>query len=148
MKKIYIIAGSILVTTISFAQATNVATEIQDFQKTHPTVLFFSQENYAQLTEEQKATISNRAIIYDSEIKLSDIEQFNQTEKSETNEITYDLKSQLVKDWLAANPDVIIISQAYFDQQNQQIQDAYVASLALITKSNILTEKDILKYPY
>lgn len=147
MKKLIFTSASILITTFSFAQQVTQQ-ELQEFQLQHPTVLFFVQENYDELSEKQKLALAGRVIVYTNELSTQDLETWNVSKQIINENLVRSSSSQIVKNWLAYNTEIVVVSQDYFDSLDEETKQQLLENHVLISRTAVLTEEDILNYHY
>lgn len=148
MKGYLLLFCGILYTGYSQAQTEQQA--IQQWQNAHPATQFVSEERYATLSKSERDLLGDDVIIYKEKITLSLLEAYDlQSKSTSTNEeatLSYEQK-QVIKNWLATNPDVKIVPRSVFDAADESRKLVYTQTpRCLILESETLTVKDIERF--
>ncbi len=139
-------------TTVMFMglfAASYAQTDISIWQETHPEITFIEQADFNQLTDDQKVLIQKSTIVYNQEIKQSDILAFENKKQSQHPNAIFnysDLHAQEIKNWLGQNQEIIKIQQSEFDNLSMDRQAELIEAKALVYSGNFLTLNDIISY--
>lgn len=135
-----------------YSQAQTEQQVIQQWQNAHPATQFVSEERYATLSKSERDLLGDDIIVYKDQITLSLLEAYDQQSKStetiEEASISLEHK-QLIKNWLATNPDVKIVPRSVFDTADESRRLVYSENpRCLVLEGENLTVKDIERFEH
>ena len=126
--------------------------EIKEWQEKNPDVLFLEKNDVTNELIERFNSLGIKYIIFENEIKESDILTFtsNNNLKAGYYQLDgYNVKmeeAQFVKEWFAIHPDIKVISNSVASQLTTDQFNFYKSIDALILEGEIITMKDLKNY--
>jgi len=144
MKLILLLFTTGILSSVSYSQQS----EIADWQKKHPHVLFVEQGDYTPEFKAQLESFNRDVIVYDSEITMGLIDAYaSQTyEKSTIYTVERIDEANDIKAWLGQNKGLKIVPQSQFITQTPAEQNSLIESGALILEGEKITLQDIENY--
>mmetsp|Transcript_44591 Transcript_44591/g.59163 ORF Transcript_44591/g.59163 Transcript_44591/m.59163 type:complete len:144 (+) Transcript_44591:87-518(+) len=140
--KHYLLVPLILASLYSNAQTNKV----QEWSEANPSVLFVENND---ATEEYLASLEEKDIdyiVYDHEISLADIDQFEAKNKPVSIADLDETDAMEIKKWVSTHPDIKIIKRSIFDQMEPSKQSIYLNQNALILIGDEITLEDIRNF--
>lgn len=122
--------------------------DISTWVALHPNVYLLSSETYNSISQEMRDKLGTNVLIYDGQLTIEAIEQFNQTEsKSLNTESSYrEDEAQEIKNWLGQHPDLKIVPRSYYEGLTDAQKQEYVLAGSLILIGETITLEDIRNY--
>ena len=128
--------------------------DLLSFQDQNPEIVFISQENFNLLSTEELQVLGENYILFDKNIELADIKNFDISLKTNfpinTKKYNKSLSDEdiQIKLWKKERIDVKIVKRSVFEASSIQNQNTYLESHCLILIGETLTLQDILSYPF
>ncbi len=122
--------------------------EIADWQKKHPHVLFVEQGDYTPEFKAQLDAFNREVIVYDNEITMDVIEAYaSQTYEKTTLYSTERINEAYeIKVWLSQHPDLKIVPRSLFSEQSEKDRDFLIDSGVMVLNGEKITLQDIENY--
>ena len=121
-------------------------------------VVFIESENLANFSEFEIKKLSNRFIVFNSEIKESDILDFEKKNGifhesvTEHQTVTVEKESTNPKiqvlNWLNANSEIKIVTQSEFQSADSFAKEEYISKKCMILSGESITIEDIKNYNF
>ncbi len=138
----YLLVPCILASLCSSAQ-TN---EIQEWSNANPSILFVESNDATTAYLENLEANNIDYIIYDQEVSLSDITEFEAKNKPLSTVDLDESEALEIKIWLSKHRNIKIIKRSLFDQMETSKQSIYIDQGALILLGEQITLEDINNY--
>ncbi len=135
----------------SFSNAQD-SEQISNWISTHPDVYIISSDNYSTISASFRDKIKDKVVVFDGQVTMEDLLKYenytvNQEQSTNTTIVfTGFAESQEAKEWMAAHPEITIISRSYFNSLNTNEQTAHINQRSMILIGEILTAEDIQNY--
>jgi hypothetical protein len=125
---------------------------IQQWQSAHSSILLISSERFHSLSDAEQELLGMDYIVFQNELTLAQLEQHSSGKSSLPSAKQPDPKDEnalSIKKWLAAHPDIMIVSKAEFDAMDAaKQQECHNNPSVLLLKGEIITMLDINQYGY
>lgn len=131
--------------------ATAQEVDITDWQLKHPDVTFIEVAVFHQMSDDKKALIGDKIIVFDERIKTVDIETYEAIHQSKSTHQLTDPREEadygeFIKRWRANHSDVKIVRRSHFNAMDPVKQALYVDLGAMILQNESITYQDIIDY--
>lgn len=139
----------LIINGFALSQSNN---EIKEWQEKNPDILLIEKNDATDELIEQFNSLGIKYIIFENEIKESDILTFTSNISLKVSYYQldgYNVKmeeAQFVKEWFAGHPDIKVISNSVASQLTSDQFNFYKSIDALILEGEIITMKDLKNY--
>lgn len=126
----------------SFAQQS-----VQEWQESHPNVLFIESSDYNALSENDQSFLKD-FIVYNTEISIEDIQLYESENLKSTVELTPEKISEgnEIKNWLGVHNGVKVIPNSYYAPLSDKDKTRFQNSNFLVLEGEVITLRDIENY--
>ena len=119
----------------------------------HPDVIFIEENNLKNFSSEELSVFSGKYIVFSEEISMQDILKydpfyFDKAGQVNSTEITEKNGTDPVKEWMAKNPHVKVVTRSQYLAESSDIQREYAEKKCLILAGEKITPEDINNYQY
>jgi len=148
-KKYLLFLPSLIFYSFTHAQDSE---QIANWISVHPDVYIISSDNYSTISNSFRDKIKDKVIVFEGQITLADLQKYEDNavnlEESANTTIVFSgfAESQEAKEWMAAHPEVTIVSRSHFNSLNSNQQAVHINQRSMILIGEILTAQDILNY--
>ena len=122
--------------------------EIADWQKKHPHILFVEQADYTPEFKAQLESLNREVIVYTDEITMDVINSYTSVfqEKTTLSNAVRIEDLDAIKVWLSQNQDLKIVPRSVFNSESESYQNEILESDALVLQGEKITLEDIEIY--
>ena len=122
--------------------------EIADWQKKHPHVLFVEQADYTPELKAQLKSFNREVIVYSDEITMGVINAYATQNEEKSTIYTAERieEADEIKIWLSQHRDLKIVPRSVFNVQPESDQEELIESDAMVLQGEKITLLDIENY--
>ena len=144
MKYTLLLIATGIISIASYSQQS----EIADWQKKHPHILFVEQSDYTPEFKTQLESLNREVIVYNDEITMGLINNYASQNQAKSNIYSAERieDATTIKIWLSENQDLKIVARSVFNELPAVDQNLLIEHGALILEGEKITLQDIETY--